>query len=328
MRFARPLLRLPIRFSAETLEREASSLPKSAWVAHPNAFPGNDAVRLITTGGAETDAIGGSMGPTEHLRACPYILEILSAMGGTWGRSRLMGLAPGAEVPAHADSHYYWRTHIRIHVPVITNPGVEFTCGGETVHMAAGECWVFDSFQRHEVHNRGDAHRVHLVIDTVGGRRLWELIEQAQSESPPEPRLFSPGSGNGAPVLFEQVNLPKVMSPWELRCHFAFLDSEVVALPRLDAVGRRLDRLIFEWDAAWAVHAETDEGVPAYQQLLREMAQDLGRLGGQDILLSNGLPLYHVLGRLVFEVAIAPPGEAQALRRAGGLAETGVRLAS
>jgi Rieske Fe-S protein len=26
-------------------------------------------------------------------------------------------------VPQHVDIHYYWRTHIRIHVPVITNPG-------------------------------------------------------------------------------------------------------------------------------------------------------------------------------------------------------------
>ena len=33
------------------------------------------------------------------------------ALGGVWGRSRLMALAPGAEVPAHVDAHYYWRTH-------------------------------------------------------------------------------------------------------------------------------------------------------------------------------------------------------------------------
>ncbi|HJR82919.1 MAG TPA: aspartyl/asparaginyl beta-hydroxylase domain-containing protein [Sphingomicrobium sp.] len=312
MRFTRPLLRLPIRFSPEALEHEVRNLPKSAWVAHPNAFPGNDAVRLITTGGEATDALDGSMGPTEYLRACPYILEILAELGATWGRSRLMGLAPGAEVPAHADSHYYWRTHIRVHVPIITNPGVEFTCGGETVHMAAGECWVFDSFQRHEVHNRGNAHRVHLVIDTVGGQGLWELIEAAQGEPPPEPRLFNQGDGAGAPVLFEQVNLPKVMSPWELRCHIAFLQSEAVAHPRLDTVLKRLDRLAFEWGAAWAAYADTDEGVPAFRQLLQELGENLKKLQGHEILMSNGLPLYHVLARLVFEVAIAQPSEAPA----------------
>ena len=78
-----------------------------------------------------------------------------------------MGLGPGAEVPEHVDSHYHWRTHLRIHVPIITSPKVEFTCGGETVHMAQGECWLFDSFRWHEVHNRGTERRVHLVLDTV-----------------------------------------------------------------------------------------------------------------------------------------------------------------
>lgn len=331
MRFTHPLLRLPIKFDAVALASEVSSLPSSAWVAHPNAFPGNNAVRLITTDGMATDAIGGRMAATDYLRACPYIMELMSELGGTWGRSRLMGLAPGAEVPAHADSHYYWRTHIRIHIPVITNPGVEFTCAGETVHMAAGECWVFDSFQRHEVHNRGDAHRTHLVLDTVGGRNLWRLIERAQGKTPPEPRLFNPGDGRNPSLEFEQVNLPQVMSPWELRCHVAFIGSEAQAHPKLDAVLQRLERMIVEWGAVWAAHSDPKEGVPAFHQILRETAQDLGRLGGEQILLSNELPLYHVLGRLVFEVAIAPADDVKTQsspRQPDRVMAAGARLAS
>ena len=45
MHFNRPLLRLPVSFCTETLAKEVADLPRSAWVAHPNAFPGNDAVR-------------------------------------------------------------------------------------------------------------------------------------------------------------------------------------------------------------------------------------------------------------------------------------------
>jgi len=329
MQFNRPLVRLPIKFDAEALATEVSGLPRSAWVAHPNAFPGNNAVRLITTGGMPTDALGGSMAPTEYLRACPYMLELMSELGCTWGRSRLMGLAPGAEVPAHADSHYYWRTHIRIHIPIITNPGVEFTCGGETVHMAAGECWVFDSFQRHEVHNRGDAHRTHLVIDTVGGGKLWELIEQAQGEAPPEPRPFNPGDGNGDPLLFEKVNVPKVMSPWELQCHIAFIKSEANPHPKLDDLLARLDRLVFDWGAAWAGYSDSDEGVPVFEGLLRDVARDLGRLDIKEIYLKNELHFYYVLGRLVFEVAIGQPDEsAPPQRPAATPARAGARLVS
>lgn len=324
MRFTRPLLRLPVRFDADALAKEVAALPPSAWVAHPNAFPGNNAVRLITTDGMPTDALGGRMAPTEYLRACPYMVELMSEMGCTWGRSRLMGLAAGAEVPEHADSHYYWRTHIRIHVPVITNPGVEFTCAGETVHMTAGECWVFDSFQRHKVHNRGDAHRVHLVIDTVGGGKLWDLIDEAQSEPPPEPRAFNPGDGTGKPLLVEAVNVPDVMSPWELRCHIAFIESEARPHAKLEGVLRRLEKLIFDWEALWVASADPERAASAFRQLLQQTAQDLGRLHGQDILLSNDLPFYHVLGRLVFEVAVAAP-EQPPLRRAETV---GARLAS
>lgn len=326
MRFTRPLVRLPIHFDAGALAAEVSALPRAAWVPHPNSFPGNDAVRLVTARGAATDVFDGIMAPTEYLGACPYITEIMSALGGTWGRSRLMGLAPGAEVPAHVDSHYYWRTHLRIHIPVITNPGVEFTCGGETVHMKPGECWVFDSFQRHEVHNRGDAHRVHLVLDTVGSRKLWELVEEAQAEAPPESRLFKPGDGTGVPLLFEQVNSPKVMSPWEIRCHLAFLAEEVTPHARLEDVMRRLDRFAYEWGALWAAYEDSPAGVPSYQQLLAETGRDLGKLGGADVLLKNGLPLYHVLGRLVFEMAIAPVQEPQ--QQASGIGSGRARLAS
>ena len=160
-------MRLPIRFDAEALEREVKALPTAAWVPHPTGFPGNEAVRLITPGGEPTDAFEGPMAPTEHLAACPYIMEIMARARRSMGTKPADGPCGRApKCPPHVDSHYYWRTHLRIHIPVITNPGVEFTCGGETVHMAAGECWVFDSFRGHEVHNRGSEQRVHLVLDT------------------------------------------------------------------------------------------------------------------------------------------------------------------
>ena len=326
MRFNRPLLRLPIRFDVEALAREVTSLPRSAWVPHPGAFPGNDAVRLVTPGGLHTDALQGPMAPTEHLRACPYILELMSELGGTWGRSRLMGLASGAEVPAHVDSHYYWRTHLRIHIPIITNPGVAFTCGGETVQMAPGECWVFDSFQPHEVHNRGDEHRVHLVLDTVGGKRLWDLIEAAQSAEPPEPLLLKAGNGSGRPLRFECVNSPSVMSPWELKCHLAFISEEAAPHRLLPDVIKRLDKFAYEWGALWAAFADSPHGVPAFRQLMGELSRDLARLDGKDVMLKNGLPLYHVLGRLVMEVAIGAIESAPL--QAGDTVPTRPRLAS
>ena len=97
---------------------------------------------------------------------------------------------PGAEVPEHVDIHYYWRTHLRIHIPVITNPDVGFTCAGETIHMPAGECWILDSFYRHAVVNRGSGSRGSTSCSTRSvAPSLWDLIDAANVAQPPKTRV-------------------------------------------------------------------------------------------------------------------------------------------
>jgi len=303
MRLDRPFLKLPVRFDAETLEAEVRSLPPSAWVPHATGFPGNEAVRLVTVGGQPTDAFEGPMRPTPNLTACPYIQQVMAELGGVWGRSRLMGLGAGAEVPEHVDSHYHWRTHLRIHVPVITNPKVEFTCGGETIHMAPGECWVFDSFRWHEVHNRGEERRVHLVLDTVVTPHLWDLIDSAQGGAT-DAKLLRPGDRPADALLFEQVNAPKVMSPWEVRCHLAFVTGEAEANPRLEPVLKRLDRFADGWAALWAQFGTSDEGFGDYRRLIGETHAEIEQLGANQIRLKNELELSFVLDQLIFAMAV------------------------
>lgn len=303
MDFSKPLLRLPIKFSAETLAAEVKALPASAWTAHPQNFPGNSAVRLITAGGQATDAIEGAMRPTPHLTACPYMMQIMHNIGSVWGRSRLMGLAPRGEVPVHVDSHYYWRTHIRIHIPIITNPDVSFTCGGETVHMAPGECWVFDSFLKHEVHNRGSETRVHLVLDTVGGGRLHDLIAAAEAGAG-DAEFVEPGGGRTPQLAFEQVNLPDVMSPWEIRCHVDFIMDKATHHPKLDAVKDRTARFIEDWAALWAQFGADERAVPRYGQLLMIARSDLAAAGAEEIPLRNEVRMLHIIDQLIFTVAL------------------------
>jgi hypothetical protein len=305
MRLNEPLLKLPIQFCSETLVSEIQALPRSAWVPHPTGFVGNEAVRLVTPGGKATDELEGPMAPTEHLLRCPYIMEVMAELGGVWGRSRLMGLAPGADVPSHIDIHYYWRTHLRIHIPVITNPGVRFTCDDESVHMAAGECWVFDSFRRHGVRNRGSQPRVHLVLDTVGGERIWDLVEAAQTAGTqgPTPESLAPGQSKGEP-LFEQMNAPTVMSPWEMKAHIEFLAGHALPNPLLEPVMKRLDKLLDAWGAAWAQFGAGDAGFTTYRQLITTARHDLDAIGGHQIALQNERPLVFVLVQLVFANAV------------------------
>ena len=304
MRIERPLLKLPIRFDAETLAKEVNALPPSAWMPHPQNFDGNTAVPLVSPGGTVNDDWWGPMAPTDARERCDYIKEVMAELNATWGRSRLMGLEPGAVVPEHVDVHYYWRTHLRIHIPVITNPQVGFTCKDETLHLKAGECWILDSFYRHSVDNRGDATRVHLVLDTVGSDALWDLIDQAGKGA--AERFVAPGTAPKRPLQFEQVNSPKIMSPWEIKSHIAYVSAWTDGDQRLEQIQRLLDRFVMAWGGTWARYGTSDEGLAHYLRHLTKVRSDLASLPGPPVRMRNGAAIVDSLHRFVLANAIAP----------------------
>lgn len=304
MRLKQPFLKLPIRFDADALAAEVRALPPAAWTPHPTGFVGNEAVRLVTPNGEPTDAIEGPMAATEWLDRSDYIREIMGHLGAVWGRSRLMGLAAGGEVPPHIDINYYWRTHLRIHIPVITNPDVLFTCDGETVHMESGSCWIFDSFRPHNVQNKGAEQRIHLVLDTVGGGMMPDLISRAENGLTASP-LIGRGEGSGADLLFEKLNAPRVMTPWEIRCHVAFIREFVDSTPVMDKALRIIDEFIDAWSVAWAQFGTDPAGRSTYARLIHDVRSNLSPLGSDSLTLRNDLPLFRVFDQLVLQVAIA-----------------------
>ena len=306
MRFTQPFLKLPIRFDAAALEAEVRGLPASAWVPHPTGFPGNEAVRLVTVGGRPSDDFDGPMRPTENLARCPYIQEVVAKIDGVWTRSRLMGLGAGAEVPLHVDSHYHWRTHIRIHIPVITDPKVLFTCGDETVHMAPGECWIFDSFRFHRVENGWTERRVHLVLDTVMTPSLRKLIDAAQAEPAAEPKYLAPGAGPRTQLRFEQFNAPAIMSAWEIRGHAAFIFDQATDDPRVPALRDRIERCAEDWAAVWAQFGPSIQGLPLYRGLLAQCRAEIVQPANKDVMLTNEAALINVLDSLIFVPALSP----------------------
>ena len=304
MRLKQALNRLPVHFCADTLAAEVRNLPPEAWVPHPQKFDGNEYVPLVSPGGQITGEFAGPMAMTPYLRRCSYMMEVMASLDCVWGRSRLMGLGPGADVPEHVDINYYWRTHVRVHIPIVTNPEVAFTCAGNTVNMAAGDCWVFDTFQNHAVHNGGQAQRIHLVLDTVGGDRLWDVIEATQEGRDQERHLLAPGTLTGSPVRVEQHNYPSVMTPWEMRIHFEELLALAKDEPPLALVRRRLDRLAAGWTGAWAEFGDDAAAIPTYRAMIASAQHDLDRIGGHGIMLDNDRALYQVLQRFIFDSAI------------------------
>lgn len=305
MRIDRPLLKLPITFCAETLAREVAELPDTAWTEHPQKFDGNIAVALVSPGGEISDEWAGPMAPTPNLAQLPYTSQIMAALGATWGRSRLMGLRPGAVVPEHVDVHYYWRTHLRLHIPVVTNPGVTFRCAGEEVHLAAGECWLLDSFYRHSVENSGDELRIHLVLDTVGGGWIWELLDCAM-QGGEVAHLAPDASAPQQPLQFEQINVPTIMSPWELGAHIDYLCGWVDDDARMPTMVRILDRLRMAWASSWARYGTSAEGVPFYLQHLRLADQALSAAASPPVMMRNQWSFVDSIRRYVFSMAVSP----------------------
>jgi aspartyl/asparaginyl beta-hydroxylase (cupin superfamily) len=57
--------------------------------------------------------------------------------------------------------------HARVHVPIVTNPLVEFYLDEQLVEMREGEAWYLNLNLFHRVENKGSDDRVHLVIDCI-----------------------------------------------------------------------------------------------------------------------------------------------------------------
>lgn len=313
-------LQLPLHFNADVLAREIASVEESAWRPHPAGYAGNDYLPLIAAyGDVNNESFDGPMRPTQHLSAQrPYLSEVMASLGAVLGRTRLMRLSGQAEVSEHVDVNYYWRDRMRVHVPVVTQPTVKFYCGPEVVHMAPGECWVFDTWSLHRVVNDETRSRVHLVIDTVGGDGLLKLLSQGRPPSAQSALGWSAQrvEPRGAKVnlVFESTNVPKVMSPWEMREHLTFIMSETAPnQPRAHEIARMIGPFLHNWRALWAAYGEAESGWPRYRELANQFAADLNAAGADKVILVNEVDFLETVSGMVLSVAVAEPNRRQPL---------------
>ena len=326
MRLAKPFIRLPYRFDAARLAAEADALSRSAWMPHPTGLPGNSAVALISSGGGDNDSFEGAKAPTPHLDRCPYVRQVMSSFGEVLSRSRLMKLDGRSEVSLHVDFNYHWYSRVRIHIPVITNRTVMFQCGRERIHMAAGECWIFDSWRRHRVVNESSETRIHLVIDTSGSSRFWNLVATVEDVDPVEisaNATFVPFEPNKpAPLRVERFANATVMAPGECTALVEDLIADFSANANNDAqlvdtYARLLRGFAYDWREIWLVHGDGAGGVPAYRSLIARTRQGLHPNRRALTTSSNGIGVNAVFAQRVLNAALAgDPGGPSRQRRA------------
>ncbi|MEZ5961202.1 MAG: sulfotransferase [Hyphomonadaceae bacterium] len=310
MRLQARFIQLPLKYDAERLAKEVTKFGEECWLPHPQRFEGNDFLPLISINGEpENESFTGQMAPTKYLEECPYLIDVLASFGASLGRTRLMRLSGGAEVTPHVDIHYYWRDRMRIHVPIVTQPTVSFHCGGLTVNMAAGECWIFDTFARHRVINDAERKRIHLVADTVGGEGFYNLAAQGrlpEREAPGwAPRMFEPLGATVDQLEYESQNMPVVMTPWEIQNHVDFLFREAAQQhPQFPHVAMTTSHFTHVWRALWSTYGESKAGWPRYRKALDDFTAQIRAARANEVKLRNGSDLHATLMALVVTPAL------------------------
>jgi hypothetical protein len=178
-------LLMPFRFDAHALAADVAGVGEDEWQPHFNQgyYEGDwSGVALRSTGHRVALFSDPTAGPaafkdTELLARCPNVKRALSAFECPLMSVRFLRLGPGSRIVEHRDYQIGLdEGEVRMHVPILSGPSVDFILGGEEVRMAPGECWYLDVTQMHQVTNRGTATRVHLVVDCVVNDWLLELL--------------------------------------------------------------------------------------------------------------------------------------------------------
>ncbi len=187
-------IRLPLQFDPARLQADCANLAETDWIAHfvtQNYEGGWSIFPLRAPVGAThpilmaTANIGEEFVDAPWLGRFPALAEALGQFACPLHSARLMRLEPGSRIKPHSDPDLDLAAGtVRLHVPVTTNPQVDFRLNGRRVAMAPGETWFLRLSDVHDITNAGSTGRIHLVIDCAVND--W-LLEQLAAGDQPEP---------------------------------------------------------------------------------------------------------------------------------------------
>lgn len=114
---------------------------------------------------------------TNALKLAPYMESVIDSFEADKTRVRMMQLLPTENILWHYDPiESLDKGLARIHIPIITNPGVKFQLSHEDCQWKAGEVWYGDFTFPHRLYNGGNEGRIHLVFDIKVNNRLLKLF--------------------------------------------------------------------------------------------------------------------------------------------------------
>ena len=180
-------VRLPFTLDPAPLAADLALIGSGEWIAQPlraNYEGGWDIVPLRSAAGEThplrliyADPVAARFADTPWLERLPAFRAALARFHCPLRSVRLMRLVAGSTIREHCDDLDAEVGNLRLHVPVATNPGVDFRLGGRRVEMAPGSVWYLRLSDPHGVANRGATDRVHLVIDATVNDWLETMLD-------------------------------------------------------------------------------------------------------------------------------------------------------
>ena len=185
-------VKLPLSFDTARLRADLASIVSEEFVPHFNTayYQGDWSAAPLRSIGGRPDHIypdptaKTAFADTPLLARCGYVREALATLRCPLQAVRFLRLKVGSVIKEHRDYDLGFEDgEVRLHIPVITHPDVEFVLNQIRVVMNEGECWYLNVNQPHRVANRGAMDRIHLVIDCVVNDWLRELLLTAAADS-------------------------------------------------------------------------------------------------------------------------------------------------
>ncbi len=174
-------LKLPFHFDVSIIKEELAQFSKSEYSDIYNPSVTLETLWLkhfiIPIGGPNEPV---KFVPNEALKKCPYLLSIFKTFECQVETFRIHTLDAGASIQPHHDTGYcFEQGKIRLHIPIQTNDQVEILLENEPVKMKEGECWYCNFNILHEVHNKSDKPRVHLILDCMVNEWVESIFRSA-----------------------------------------------------------------------------------------------------------------------------------------------------
>jgi len=115
--------------------------------------------------------------PTAFAEKHPEIRRVIDFFECPIVQVLFYSMLPGAELHAHRDLDGTLELgRLRFHVPIETNPDVNFMVSKKRVPMRSGELWALNTSYLHAVENKGQTDRVHLVVEVEANEWCWSKL--------------------------------------------------------------------------------------------------------------------------------------------------------